>query len=35
VIHAVKKIESSLGKDPSLENAVKTLSRKIESLISG
>ena len=35
VIHAVKKIENSLGKDPSLENAVKTLSRKIESLISG
>jgi chromosomal replication initiator protein len=35
VIHAVKKIENNLGKDPSLENMVKTLSRKIESLISG
>jgi chromosomal replication initiator protein len=35
VIHAVKKIENNLGKDPSLENTVKTLSRKIESLTSG
>ncbi len=35
VIHAVKKIENNMGKDPSLENTVKALSRKIESLISG
>jgi len=35
VIHAVKKIESSLGKDPALENAVKALCRKIEGLTSG
>ena len=35
VIHAVKKIEQNLGQDPSLENTVKSLSRKIESLISG
>ncbi|MEQ9620025.1 MAG: chromosomal replication initiator protein DnaA [Deltaproteobacteria bacterium] len=35
VIHAVKKIENHLGKDSSLENNVKTLSRKIESLVSG
>lgn len=35
VIHAVKKIENNLGKDPSLENTVKTLSRKVESLTGG
>ena len=35
VIHAVKKIENNLGQDPSLENTVKTLSRKIESLTGG
>jgi chromosomal replication initiator protein len=35
VIHAVKKIEKNLGGDPSLENTLKALSRKIESLISG
>jgi chromosomal replication initiator protein len=35
VIHAVKKIESSLGKDPALENAVKALCRRIEGLTGG
>lgn len=35
VIHAVKKIENNLGMDPSLENTVKTLSRKVESLTGG
>jgi chromosomal replication initiator protein len=35
VIHAVKKIEQNMGQDPSLENTVKSLSRKIEGLISG
>ncbi len=35
VIHAVKKIEKNLGNDLSLENTVKSLSRRIESLIGG
>jgi len=35
VIHAVKKIEKNLGKDISLTNTVKTLSRNIESLMNG
>ncbi len=35
VIHAVKKIESTLGKDPALENAVKALCRRIEGLTGG
>ena len=35
VIHAVKKIEKLLGNDPSLTKTVESLSRKIESLMSG
>jgi len=35
VIHAVKKIEKNMGNDPTLTNTVKTLSRNIESLMSG
>lgn len=35
VIHAVRKIEKNLGKDPSITKAVETLSQKIESLMSG
>lgn len=35
VIHAVKKIEKLLGNDPSLTNTVESLSKKIESLMSG
>jgi chromosomal replication initiator protein len=35
VIHAVKKIEKLLGNDPSLTNTVDSLSRKIETLMSG
>ncbi len=35
VIHAVKKIERLLGNDPTLTKTVDSLSRKIESLMSG
>lgn len=35
VIHAVKKIEKLLGNDPSLTNTVESLSKKIETLMSG
>jgi len=35
VIHAVKKIEKNMGNDSTLTNTVKTLSRNIESLMSG
>lgn len=35
VIHAVKKIERLLGNDPSLTNTVESLSKKIETLMSG
>jgi chromosomal replication initiator protein len=35
VIHAVKKIEKNMGNDPTLTNTVKTLSRNVESLMSG
>lgn len=35
VIHAVKKIDKNMGADSSLANTVKTLSRNIESLMSG
>ncbi|MEM7009388.1 MAG: chromosomal replication initiator protein DnaA [Thermodesulfobacteriota bacterium] len=35
VIHAVKKIEKLLGNDPSLTKTVDSLSRKIETLMSG
>ena len=35
VIHAVKKIEKLLGNDHSITNIVDTLSKKIETLMSG
>ena len=35
VIHAVKKIERLLGNDPSLTKTVDSLSRKLETLMSG
>lgn len=35
VIHAVKKIDKNMGSDSSLANTVKTLSRNIESHMSG
>ena len=35
VIHAVKKIEKLLGNDPSLTKTVDSLSRKVETLMSG
>ena len=35
VIHAVKKIENLMGKDPSLTKTVESLSKKIETLMSG